>query len=204
VFNEMRESNILDIAEKLPDSELVNLSYASPFSLPSGAIYNIFHPSDPVAYRIEPLLLPPEMHSETIPPPVHLTAEGQSVRLHVKAQQFGDEIGKLANNFFEGKNRGGLSTLFTQAVSAIGKIEGTSAQRSVGPQSFPLGGKSSRVDFQLQRGVVDNEYLSAVSAHSNYFINTDFQDFLTSICAKIEDPTTQDAPIEAGIPSPSP
>ena len=36
---------------------------------------------------------------------------------------------------------------------------------------FQLGGRSTRVDFQIQPGVIDNEYLSAVTAHSSYFSN---------------------------------
>jgi len=44
--------------------------------------------------------------------------------------------------------------------------------------SFNLGGRSSRVDFQIQPGVIDNEYLSAVTAHSSYFIHDDVIDFI--------------------------
>ena len=44
--------------------------------------------------------------------------------------------------------------------------------------SFRLGGRSTRVDFQLQPGVIDNEYLSAVTAHSSYFSNEDIVDFI--------------------------
>jgi hypothetical protein len=43
---------------------------------------------------------------------------------------------------------------------------------------FALGGKSERVDFQLQPGVVENEYISAVSAHTSYWINDDLLEFL--------------------------
>jgi hypothetical protein len=208
VFNELREKSILEIAEKCEKSltsitesasgesdgndkkkdpmDTPEIPYASPFKLPSGAIYNVYSASDPVAYRIEPLLLPPEMNPDNFPPAVHLTAEGQSVRLHVKAQQLGDEIGK----FFEGK-KGGLGTFLTQAVSALGKAEDETSQRSIGPnvtgpQTFALAGNAKRLDYQLQRGVVENEYLSAVTAHSNYFVNTDFQDFLMSLTAKYD------------------
>ena len=44
--------------------------------------------------------------------------------------------------------------------------------------TFALGGESTRVDFQMQPDVIDNEYLSAVSAHSSYFVNEDLVDFL--------------------------
>ena len=176
--------------EKAPHDDksqklLSELPYASPFTLPvEGGIYNIFHPSDPVAYRIEPLLLPPEMDINDIPAPLHLTVQGQGVRLHVKAQQIGDEIARA----MEGKTAS-IANLFSQAVTVLGKsvteAEGNAprvkALHSTGPPVFPLGGKSQRVDYQLQKGVVDNEYLSAVTAHSNYFVNTDLLDFVAHI-----------------------
>jgi DDHD domain len=177
---------------KNTDANKAVLPYASPFTLPvnrGGGIYNIFHPSDPVAYRIEPLLLPPETNVEDLPIPIHLTAPGQDVRFHVKAQQLGDEIVKA----MEGRRGladfgGSISMLITNAVSALGKhgeieVSPRSATEalSIGPKVFPLGGKSDRVDFQLQRGVVDNEYISAVTAHSTYFVSTDVQDFIIGL-----------------------
>jgi len=54
----------------------------SPFTLPTRALYNIFSPSDPVAYRIEPLLL--TQGTEELPDPVYLTRLGENVRFHVK------------------------------------------------------------------------------------------------------------------------
>jgi hypothetical protein len=42
-------------------------SEISPFSLPTGSLFNIFHPSDPVAYRIEPLLLPVDLDPDNLP-----------------------------------------------------------------------------------------------------------------------------------------
>ena len=47
---------------------------------------------------------------------------------------------------------------------------------------FALGGKAGRVDYQLQTGVIDNEYLSAISAHGCYFNHEDFLDFIIGIC----------------------
>jgi hypothetical protein len=42
---------------------------------------------------------------------------------------------------------------------------------------FPLGGRTGRLDFQLQPNVIDSEYVSAVLAHSSYFSNTDVIDY---------------------------
>jgi len=54
-------------------------------------------------------------------------------------------------------------------------FEGCIRDRQV---AFRLGGRTSRVDFQIQPGVIDNEYLSAVTAHSGYFSNDDIIDFI--------------------------
>jgi hypothetical protein len=43
---------------------------------------------------------------------------------------------------------------------------------------FPLAGKNGRLDLQLQPNLIDNEYLSAVLAHSSYFGNTDVVDYI--------------------------
>ena len=83
VFDELREQVHGDVKPTV-----------SPFTLPSGPVHNIFHPSDPVAYRIEPLLLSQDANVEDLPPPIYLTRQGQDVRFHVKAQQIGQDIRK--------------------------------------------------------------------------------------------------------------
>jgi hypothetical protein len=59
--------------------------------------------------------------------------------------------------------------------AATPKFQGCIKDREM---TFKLGGTTSRVDFQIQPGVIDNEYLSAVTAHSSYFANEDIIDFL--------------------------
>ena len=97
VFDEMRavaeaqRASLIpcDNAEEAAPPRVFDISpvICSPFSLPSGSLYNIFHPSDPVAYRIEPLLLPEGVDNHEFPAPIFLSPDGKSVRLHVKARQ---------------------------------------------------------------------------------------------------------------------
>jgi phospholipase DDHD1 len=187
----------------------------SPFTLPCRSTYNIFSPSDPVAYRIEPLLLPLDTPKADIPEPAYLTRLGEDVRFHVKAMQLGDEISKVFTN-----KRGSVSSFFTsiteQAQSALSQIEAStllssritmmepssSNKRSKGSNEddknhirFPLGGRSGRVDFQIQPRVIESEYISAVTAHSSYFQNTDVIDFIIDLVHREEeiiDLTTDD------------
>ena len=198
IFDEMRDAAVQEAAKKASeaseeeigadDEALFTFPLASPFTLPSEAIYNIFHPSDPVAYRIEPLLLLQDTNQSGIPAPLYLVKQGQGVRLHLKAKQLGDDIRR---SFAEtGKSWSSLITQVTeQALSALPKVgeenttreKGGAAHLRPGELTFPLGGKSNRVDFQLQPGVIDNEYVSAVTAHSSYFSNSDIMDFVIEL-----------------------
>ena len=98
-----------------------------------------------------------------VPLPMYLTVPGQDVRLHVK---LGDVV---RNTFFDQKKGGGWGSLLESAVFAVGKQAETSATgkrgEGDGALAFPLGGKSSRVDFCLQPGVVESEYIRFVFLH---------------------------------------
>ena len=146
-----------------------------------------------MAYRIEPLLLPEGVGTHEFPSPLFLSPDGRGVRLHVKARQVGDQLFKQF---------GSLSYLFDKSVenSAAAAADadaarnkanlGTDGKEKANDRrtfsgcikgrdcSFQLGGRSTRVDFQIQPGVIDNEYLSAVTAHSSYFSNDDVVDFI--------------------------
>mmetsp|Transcript_16423 Transcript_16423/g.38833 ORF Transcript_16423/g.38833 Transcript_16423/m.38833 type:complete len:341 (+) Transcript_16423:1023-2045(+) len=147
----------------------------SPFELPTASLYNIFNGNDPVAYRIEPLLLPPETPENEIPPPAYLTAPGKDVRLHVKLT---DGIRDSIKD-----PRGSYKLLIESAVSGLSTLtqeEGSQPEKPQ-PLRFPLAGKNcDRVDYSFQPAIIDNEYVSAVSAHSTsgYFLHEDLLDFM--------------------------
>lgn len=168
VFDELREQVPGDVKPRV-----------SPFTLPTGPVHNIFHPSDPVAYRIEPLFLSQDSNAQDLPPPIYLTRQGQDVRFHVKAQQIGQDIRK---SFVDTKTSFNVlvnkaATLLQSADDAAkskskGSLEngatlGTAAGQSL---KFPLGGSNRyRIDYQLQPRVITNEYVVAVTAHTTYF-----------------------------------
>lgn len=180
VFDAMRDN--------LPDGP--GKPEASPFRLPTKTVHNIFHPSDPVAYRIEPLLLPQSTSLEDLPPPLYLTREGESVRLHVKAKQLGNQIRK---SILEQKSTFSsfMNVVSDQAQTLMQQMDDRkqdqAGQRKNSatlkekeadqPAHFPLAGGSGRLDYQLQTNVIDSEYVSAVLAHSSYFASTDVIDY---------------------------
>jgi DDHD domain len=156
LFLTLRNAPALFQKEAVPSEENV----PSSFSLPT-RLYNIFHPSDPVAYRIEPLLLRPGLD---IPPPAYLTVPGEEVRLHVKAKQLTDRVRK---SFLDPSQPTSWVSLVESAVSALeppseARAAATSS-RNRGPQ-FPLGGgpDNLRVDYSLQPGLVESEYIRYV------------------------------------------
>lgn len=113
--------------------------------------------SDPIAYRIEPLLLPLNLAPEIdLPPPVYLTVPGKDVRLHIKAKQIGEDILKKTI-----KAQSSWTTLLTSVLSSAAIETPSSLNRALADGSlvFPLGGLSSRIDYALQTSVVDNEYI---------------------------------------------
>jgi len=162
--------------------------------LASRAMYSLlacnsscFSYSDPVAYRIEPLLLPQGLDFNDLPPPAYLTVPGKDVRLHVKAKQVSDVIRK---SLFDQK-KSGWGSLLESAASALGNdaasSEATGGSKIEGggiklPTSFPLGGTSynCRVDFSLQPGVIDNEYIRCVSSSFYRTVIETFHAILTS------------------------
>jgi len=163
-------------------------SIVSTFTLPTKSLYNIFHPSDPVAYRIEPLLLPQNFDRNELPPPLFLTPPGKDVRLHLKAKQLGDVVRK---SIFDQKKGASGWALLGSAVTAL-STESTAAEGNADESNrattamqpitkFPLGGLSDRVDFSLQTEIIKNDYVNAVTAHSSYFTNNDILDFLIGI-----------------------
>ena len=164
VFDAMRQKSSTSSSAAEESTTTAPLE-TSPFTLPTTSLYNIFHPSDPVAYRIEPLLMSPDLDPECdLPPPLYLTAPGKQVRLDLKAKQLGDEIRR---NLMDTKKSSNWGSLLSSAVTALSTdipASGSVPKASGGGTSnrnvvFALGGKNPRVDYSLQPGVIHNEYI---------------------------------------------
>jgi hypothetical protein len=191
VFESLRQEEIVALVtgrQPSPaDLETIQKRVASPFRLPTHYLYNIFNPSDPVAYRIEPLLLSPNLDpgDPEFPPPEYLTALGKDVRLHVKALQLADDLQRTLkdqknswNTLLESK-LASRAALLQDAKDASAVVH---APLPSWPPAFPLGSPlhPKRVDYSFQPAIVENEYINAVTAHSSYFTNIDFLEFLIS------------------------
>lgn len=185
----------------------------SPFTLPTKAVYNIFHPSDPVAYRIEPLLMSPDVEKHDLPKPLMIEPGGEycvneSFRPEVFAQKVRGYLSKepstwisdtlkitppQPSSWMPGTLKMNPPSFVKQLSMAYSSSSDTSdkAIESAGkkievidekiPPKFALSGTSDRLDFQLHTGLIENEYVSSVSAHSSYFSNSDVIDFIVGI-----------------------
>jgi len=120
----------------------------SPFTLPTRAVYNIFSPSDPVAYRIEPLLL--AHGTEGLPDPLYLTRLGEGVRLHVKALQlvsyFTGSSGKSVPEEASKTEKPETKSERSDSPKSS-KEESTPERDDSGELKFLMGGKSMRLDY---------------------------------------------------------
>jgi len=165
-----------------------NDGFVSSFALPvSNAMYNIFHPSDPVAYRIEPLLLPPGYEPNLIPSPCFLTTEQGGLTLHTRFTQLGSTMQKTFYAPIGNNNNQSPET-----DKDIMKRQGSSTV-PLSEFKFALGGDknmNARVDYQLQQGLVGNDYLSSLVAHTSYFRNVDVISFIIELHCAVNTCTT--------------
>jgi hypothetical protein len=138
-----------------PKDEAGEAPVTSPFTLPTKNFYNIFHPNDPVAYRLEPLLMSPDMDPETLDEPETLVIVGKE-RLGTKFKQFGNAVQKAVSD-----NKKTFSSFLDTTLRVLGDVAAaTEANKSNDPTTpmYALN-QMKRVDYALQTGIIDNEYL---------------------------------------------
>eukprot|EP00536_Pseudo-nitzschia_multiseries_P005891 jgi/Psemu1/286085/fgenesh1_pg.120_\ len=154
----------------------------SPFKLPSGAIYNIFSNDDPVAYRIEPLLLNQGTKKEDIPEPKDLrkgTGKGLINMATGIASTAANSLTSTMSYLF-GAASESASNRATETPTVTSGDDSDERNRpdQEGEQwAFPLSGKSGRLDYKLQHEITFPP-VTALTAHSNYFEEPDVAEFV--------------------------
>ncbi|RKP10456.1 DDHD domain-containing protein [Thamnocephalis sphaerospora] len=164
-------------------------------------LYNIFHRADPVAYRMEPLVDPKGVPStpKTVP-----YTKGGLRGLHLGMQEVSMGIAGKASTMF--------ATMRTsiRAVSIFKTLGSAAGAESPKPHADSGGSDSSevpdvddapaalsddprvllsqlnrngRVDWCLQGGVLESEYLTGLQVHFNYWSDSDVAAFLMRECA---------------------
>ena len=132
------------------------------FSLPTcPAIFNIFHPFDPIAFRIEPLLLP-FLGSH---PPVTIP--------HHKGENIEPDISHFTKNVFSGIRS--MFALTSAKENLEANKEDIPEQRGDEDRIEAKLNRGRRVDYALQGTPAEgtNQYLFAMSSHMTYWKSKD-------------------------------
>ncbi|KAJ3053402.1 hypothetical protein HK097_004378 [Rhizophlyctis rosea] len=172
------------------------------------AIYNIFHPHDPVAYRIEPIIK--KEHAELKPVQIPYTKGGLKGTV-LGITDLGNDLVDRSRWVFESvwartadvvSSAGKVASIVsafrapvaTAAAGAENKpatdseappvttedsIPGTSQKLSNDKELTRLNPRG-RIDYALQEGVLENPYLSALGVHMAYWPDQDCAMFILS------------------------
>lgn len=150
--------------------------------------YNIFHPYDPIAYRMEPLLVSPlEMSKFTYPLRLPYNKKGalhlkrqmeESVQeWKVKANRAKDDILNSLPDWLRPKSVS--PTLTAEDEDQPGNSPQLIASPSTTPHPALLKfNDHGRVDFSIEESLFENAYVSAISSHFSYWEDVDVAAFL--------------------------
>lgn len=158
-------------------------------------VFNIFHPYDPVSYRIEPLLHPRNADVE----PKIMTHWNGGFRIQYQTKRLWKKIVDHTVN-------AQVSVLHSleSRISALGLLDSADAggdeedassqssdgsNRSLSPHTVVTGKLNGgrRIDYMLQEKEIDraNEYVAAFAAHSCYWLEKDLSLFIArQICLR--------------------
>ena len=121
-------------------------------------IYHVFHPYDPVAYRLEPLAYPEAQLSKYRSALVELYGTGGGKRLHIAAQELGDSVSnaatRLGSTIAGAFRRSKSNTSIATAALAVGEGGG-----GIGDKSPRLAqqGQLEQGNSHVATGVEDQE-----------------------------------------------
>jgi hypothetical protein len=170
-------------------------------------LFNIFHPNDPVAYRIEPLL--DKRYKAHKPVPIPYTKGGltgtiagisdMSNNLVEKTQHIMSGFVNTTSNIVSGVGRASMSWFkspprppassdtVSTTVNELHQIELKEVQEKKSKEDSSAHSTrfqasdfnpSLRVDYVLQESIMENPYLSALGVHMNYWSDQDCAAFL--------------------------
>eukprot|EP00898_Chlorokybus_atmophyticus_P005929 jgi/Chlat1/6337/Chrsp44S05893 len=127
-------------------------------------MFNLFHPYDIVAYRLEPLVTRDMSKIKPVRVPYH---KGGS-RFHIGVQKFSEDI-------WAGSSRlsANMRSVFSKKSSS-GPSEQDDPEKITDPVLLTLASSNNgRMDFALQEASFENAYLAAVNAHWIYWTDND-------------------------------
>ncbi len=155
-------------------------------------VFNIFHPYDPVAYRIEPLL---DSRNAEIEPKIMTHWHG-GFRFQYQTKLFWKKL--VAETV---KTQENVVASLESGIAALGLLDGTAQDMEedeeddddfdnpVEPHTVVTGSlnRGQRIDYMLQEKELEsaNEYVAALAAHSCYWLEKDLSLFIArQICLR--------------------
>ncbi|XP_022852802.1 phospholipase SGR2-like isoform X4 [Olea europaea var. sylvestris] len=138
-------------------------------------MFNIFHPFDPVAYRIEPLICKEFIDQRPIIIPYHRGGK----RLYIGFQEFKEGLSSGSQALMNHLNTARVKVLtFCESGGKNDcdeELENPKEERSYGSIMMErlTGSEDGRIDHILQDKTFRHPYLSVLSSHTNYWRDHD-------------------------------
>ncbi|WEJ95625.1 hypothetical protein PSN45_003148 [Yamadazyma tenuis] len=189
VFKLISQKNIVNRSDvpKDFDPRSRSLSYSSP---KCKNLYNLYHPCDPIGYRIEPLIKPRFAHFKAQEAPfaadgLETPFKGWSTLTDELQERFSKANTWLwsFNKKSKAFDQNSLGDFMNGIVDSNPVETPDDAESKKKLSQKDLGellkfNKEGRVDFSLPRGMFDISLLSAISAHVSYFEDKDTAGFI--------------------------
>ncbi|EOA39604.1 hypothetical protein CARUB_v10008231mg [Capsella rubella] len=140
-------------------------------------MFNIFHPYDPVAYRLEPLVCKEYLPRRPVIIPYHRGGK----RLHIGLQDFKEDFvarSQRVMNHFDSVRTRVLTICQSKSADNLDEMEETDDEkdgRTYGSLMMErlTGTRDGRIDHMLQDKTFEHPYLQAIGAHTNYWRDND-------------------------------
>ncbi|XP_057994716.1 phospholipase SGR2 isoform X2 [Hevea brasiliensis] len=160
-------------------------------------MFNIFHPFDPVAYRVEPLVCKEYIIKRPVSIPYHKGGK----RLHIGFQEFAEDLAARSQAMMDHLHFLKVKVLTVcQSRSMDGLEEGVEnvqerEERTYGALMMErlTGTEEGRIDHMLQDKTFEHPYLQAIGSHTNYWRDYDTALFILKHLYK-------DMPEDANLP----
>ena len=160
-------------------------------------VFNVFHPYDPMAYRLEPLVAPEVLKMKT--PPELVPHHAGSKRMHL---EFKDYV-KATSTDLKKEVSGWASSAWSAFKANVGGDDNASRavmspEPPAGLDALPAGppapvtmgalNSGNRIDWKLQEDALEiiNENLRSMKAHSSYWTSHDAAFFIINRIYKLD------------------
>ncbi|KAL4184094.1 hypothetical protein AMTRI_Chr11g101630 [Amborella trichopoda] len=140
-------------------------------------MFNVFHPFDPVAYRVEPLVCKEYTSKRPVIIPYHKGGK----RIHIGFQEFTEDLAARSQaltsrlnsmrvrmvNVFQPGNKGKKQAEIQDVVEPETRTYGSLMMERL------TGSRDGRIDYMLQDATFEHPYISAIGSHTNYWRDFD-------------------------------